>query len=111
MGLAALDSALLAAPNPVERVDISRIAQLNRADDDDDDEVAAPPAPVDPTLCCGCRAPLKGGGKYFRYDDQRWHLRCFACTRCRTPLAPDDFYQDHLGRPECEACHDHKAIG
>lgn len=102
----------------VVRLDIGKIAALNRGNTPPPQRLPAaaevsPPSkkvPISAPVvadaepkCYVCKENLKGGGKVFRYDGNRYHVKCFRCShpKCKVQLDPSDFYQDEDGRPVC----------
>ncbi|WFD03679.1 hypothetical protein MOBT1_002372 [Malassezia obtusa] len=49
-------------------------------------------------VCRGCGRGI--AGSLVRAMDAAWHVRCFVCAHCATPLEHVSFYE-HAGRPYC----------
>ena len=57
--------------------------------------------------CAGCHSGVRPGETFLLALGRYWHRSCFACHRCRAPLAAsggaEGFFED-AGRPCCERC-------
>lgn len=51
--------------------------------------------------CSACGKPL-GDGRHTLFDSRIFHVSCFACSRCRTPLASE--FAMTGGQPTCKRC-------